>query len=268
MIASELPRLGPGGVHNDQGFRPQCAAALIMSAFISNGHKTMDRRRRPLRHTGRQHRPYALKARDFPAALYMADHSDVLGESLTNLPNMMLSNAVEPVTTFEPILPDTSALAAMGSVLVLCIIAGLVWANEVVPVSRTKLAISKNRGEVKDYLDELREGELDSVDAEDTSSGIVVDGGTTNAIEQEEESFSTVKEVAVRDGRDFERWLFSDWLTSGKSNGAGGRKKEPAIPVLKNAKWNSGDNPVLVASALIGASVTIASITERVSTQF
>lgn len=237
-----------------------------MTAFISNGQKTMDCHRRPLRHTGRQHRPYALKAGNFPAALHMVEHSGVFGESLVSLPNMMLSNAVEPVTTFEPILPDMSALAGMGSVLVLCIIAGLVWANEVVPVSRTKLAISKKRGEVKGYLDELREGELDSVDTEYTSSGIVVDGGTTNAIEQEEESSSTVKEATVGDGRDFERWLFSDWLTSGKSNGASGRKKEPAIPILKKAKWNSGDNPVLVASALIGASVTIASITERVST--
>lgn len=40
---------------------------------------------------------------------------------------------------FEASLPDSSALVAMGVVLVLCVVAGLVWANEVVPVSRTKV---------------------------------------------------------------------------------------------------------------------------------
>jgi hypothetical protein len=34
----------------------------------------------------------------------------------------------------------------MGSVVLLCVAAGYVWANDVVPVSRTKLAISKSRG--------------------------------------------------------------------------------------------------------------------------
>ena len=56
---------------------------------------------------------------------------------------------------FEAVAPDASLLIGMGSVVLLCIVAGFVWANEVVPVSRTKLAISKSRGEVREYLDEL-----------------------------------------------------------------------------------------------------------------
>jgi hypothetical protein len=52
----------------------------------------------------------------------------------------------------------------------------------------------------------------------------------------------------VGDGRGFERWLFTDWLT--KSDKKGGRQKEPALPILKQVKWNSGDNPVLVTAAM------------------
>ena len=52
----------------------------------------------------------------------------------------------------------------------------------------------------------------------------------------------------VGDGRDFERWLFTDWLN--KPDKKGGRQKEPALPILKQAKWNSGDNPVLVTAAM------------------
>ena len=52
----------------------------------------------------------------------------------------------------------------------------------------------------------------------------------------------------VGDGRDFERWLFSDWLN--KPSSKGGRQKEPALPILKDAKWNSGDNPVVVTAAM------------------
>ena len=60
----------------------------------------------------------------------------------------------------------------------------------------------------------------------------------------------TIKPNAVGDGRDFERWLFSDWLNKPSSSGEGGRRKEPALPVLREAKWNSGDNPVLVTAAM------------------
>lgn len=87
------------------------------------------------------------------------------------------------------------------------------------PVSRTKLAMSKKNGAVREYLDEL-------------------DGGDSS--------------------REFERWLFSDWLRKDR------QKKPRAIPLLKG-KWNSGDNPVLVASALIAAGVLLTSVTERIA---
>eukprot|EP00640_Fibrocapsa_japonica_P005812 CAMPEP_0113938900 /NCGR_PEP_ID=MMETSP1339-20121228/5313_1 /TAXON_ID=94617 /ORGANISM="Fibrocapsa japonica" /LENGTH=121 /DNA_ID=CAMNT_0000942227 /DNA_START=335 /DNA_END=700 /DNA_ORIENTATION=- /assembly_acc=CAM_ASM_000762 len=116
----------------------------------------------------------------------------------------------------------------------------MVWANGVVPVSRTKLALSKRDGDVRKYLDELK----------------------TDANNESNVDEKGVIKPNVGDGRDVERWLFSDWLNSGTSK-QGGRKKEPALPVLKSAKWNSGDNPVLVASALIGLGVLITSITER-----
>ena len=62
-----------------------------------------------------------------------------------------------------------------------------------------------------------------------------------------EESIETSVKPNAEDGRDFERWLFSDWLN--KPGAKGGRQKEPALPILKEAKWNSGDNPVLVTAA-------------------
>ena len=59
---------------------------------------------------------------------------------------------VGEAVAFDPVIPDISALLGMGGVILICIVAGFVWANEVVPVSRTKLAISKNRGEVSHAL--------------------------------------------------------------------------------------------------------------------
>jgi hypothetical protein len=123
-------------------------------------------------------------------------------------------------TSFEPILPDTTTLVGMGVIIGLCVIASSVWSNEVVPVSRSKLAISKSRGEVKEYLDELKE--------DDTNE------------------------------RGVEQWLFTDWLQDNKS------QKAPAIPLLKKAKWNSGDNPVVVTSAMMLVGVVVASLTERI----
>lgn len=61
------------------------------------------------------------------------------------------------------------------------------------------------------------------------------------------------------DERGFERWLFSDWLKKDKSS------KPGALPFLKKAKWNSGDNPVLVAFGAIMACVIAASLAERAS---
>ena len=120
-------------------------------------------------------------------------------------------------------MPSTETFVGFGLIVVLCVAASWVWANQVVPVSRSKLAISKNRGQVREYLDDLK--------------------NTT-------------------DDRAMEQWLFTDWLQENKS------EKQPAIPILKKAKWNSGDNPVLAASALIGLGVLFTAVTERAVSLF
>lgn len=159
---------------------------------------------------------------------------------------------------FEAVAPDPSLLVGMGSVVLLCIAAGFVWANDVVPVSRTKLAISKSRGDVKEYLDGLK--------TMDENSSPDINATALQHDEQNDvdEIVGTNVKPNVGDGRDFERWLFSDWLN--KPGAKGGRQKEPALPILKEAKWNSGDNPVLVTAAIMMLGVVLASITERITT--
>jgi hypothetical protein len=161
---------------------------------------------------------------------------------------------------FEAVAPDASLLIGMGSVVLLCIVAGFVWANEVVPVSRTKLAISKSRGEVREYLDEL------SISSNNSDIDLDPTVMTTEGMDEQniinQSSNNDMIRPNVGDGRDFERWLFSDWLNNNKSKG--GRQKEPALPILK-AKWNSGDNPVLVTAAIMMLGVVVASVTERIA---
>ena len=173
----------------------------------------------------------------------------------------------QPVSTtsstqvFEAVAPDASLLIGMGSVVLLCIVAGFVWANEVVPVSRTKLAISKSRGEVREYLDELSSSSNSDIDLDSTVMTTEGMDDEQNIINQSNNN--DVIRPNVGDGRDFERWLFSDWLNNNKSKG--GRQKEPALPILKKAKWNSGDNPVLVTAAIMMLGVVVASVTERIA---
>jgi len=163
---------------------------------------------------------------------------------------------------FEAVLPDSSLLIGMGSVVLLCIVAGFVWANEVVPVSRTKLAISKSRGEVRGYLDDLSGSSSIDDDGIELNATMIAEGAEQQINESNNNNDEMIK-PNVGDGRDFERWLFSDWLNSNKSKG--GRQKEPALPILKKAKWNSGDNPVLVTAAIMMLGVVVASVTERIA---
>ena len=160
--------------------------------------------------------------------------------------------------TFEPILPDSSTLIAFGSIIALSILAVWVWANQVVPVSRTNLALSKKKGPVKDYLDELRAAE-NLVNSTDDTAANATASMSDNALVANAES-----KTPTQGTRALERWLFTDWLQK-DSGSKPGRQKEPALPVLKNAKWNSGDNPVLVASALIMGGVLFTAMTERVA---
>ena len=195
------------------------------------------------------------------------------GQALTSA---ALVTADANVQVFEPVMPDTSGLVAMGGVVVLCVIAALVWNNSVVPISRTKLAISKSRGEVKQYLDGLDGLEeraaattTDTSGSDNISEDIKTSIQSNSAddisegVETSTSMQSNSADAADSDGRDFERWLFTDWLEGRKGGSKAGRQKEPALPILKSAKWNSGDNPVVVTSALMFLGVVIASLTER-----
>lgn len=168
---------------------------------------------------------------------------------------------VETATVFEPIMPSTESLAGFGIIVVLCIVVYNVWAEQVVPVSRTKLAISKSRGEVKQYLDELKASDQSLVNSTDTE--VLVKAAETAS--DDKTVASSVANTDASNNRSFERWLFTDWILDNKSERKGGRQKEPALPILKDAKWNSGDNPVLAASALLGAGLLFSAVTERVS---
>ena len=105
---------------------------------------------------------------------------------------------------------DTQALVAFGIIFGLSGLTYWVWLNVLVPVKRAEVAQSKRAGEIRGYLDELRE------------DGI---------------------QPASATGRGFERWLFTDWLEPNK-------KKDPAVPFLPKSKFNSGDNPVIASTAL------------------
>ena len=121
---------------------------------------------------------------------------------------------------------------------------------------------------MKEYLDELKTSDDsnldDSIIHETTTITTESNGHESTTINSSsiDKSNELIK-PNVGDGRDFERWLFSDWLN--KPSSKGGRQKEPALPILKEAKWNSGDNPVLVTAAIMMLGVVLASITERVA---
>ena len=182
-----------------------------------------------------------------------ADFSRPAVSLIETVPSSLIADSAEGARVFEAVAPDSSLLIGFGAVVLICAVAGYVWAEEVVPVSRTKLALSKRSGDVKEYLDELR-------DAGETGEAANSEA-TSMPMAGEEQSPATTE---TRNGREFERWLFSDWLN--KPAGKGGRQKEPALPILTSAKWNSGDNPVLVTALIMLVGVVVASVTERVAT--
>jgi hypothetical protein len=169
-------------------------------------------------------------------------------------------------------------------ILVLCVASAVVWNTQVVPVSRTKLAISKARGPVQQYLQELS---LVGTERTTTATTFTKDDHDDNVVpkdkqasnkdlpftKEEDMPLSTITTTGTtvapppptstpgtNNSRALERWLFADWLNTYQNKKT---KKEPAIPVLKSAKWNSGDNPVLVTAAMMIVGIVIASCTER-----
>ena len=168
-----------------------------------------------------------------------------------------------PTAVYEAVVPPTETLLGMGLIISLCIVVAFVWSNEVVPVSRTKLAISKSRGEVKEYLDELRSSDPRLIEATTTNSTISTEQQQQMIVGEEDNS--PVAAPGLSSDRALERWLFTDWLLDNKSERKAGRQKEPAIPILKDAKWNSGDNPVVVASLLMLIGLLLTAATEQIS---
>jgi hypothetical protein len=155
--------------------------------------------------------------------------------------------------TFEPIVPDLSGFVV---IVIFCVAVAWVWAYQVVPVARTNLAISKRSGPVADYLEELLQVSTPSGNTTSDTPMEMLENTHPNGTVTESKNLTSRT-------RAFERWLFSDWLDKPKRKS--GRQKDPALPILKNAKWNSGDNPVLAATALILLGVVCTSITERVA---
>jgi hypothetical protein len=160
---------------------------------------------------------------------------------------------------YEAVVPPTETLVGMGLIILLCVVVFNVWQNEVVPVSRTKLAISKSRGEVKEYLDELRASDPRFIEV-NTNSTI-----STEQVSVGEKKSPVTPQISLSSDRTLERWLFTDWLIDNKSERKVGRQKEPAIPILKVAKWNSGDNPVVVASLLMLIGLVLTAVTEQIA---
>jgi hypothetical protein len=80
--------------------------------------------------------------------IILADYHAASAAAIGTIDNTIETAAtISPTaTSFEAVLPDPTVILGMGFVVLLCIAASYVWANEVVPVSRTKLAISKSRG--------------------------------------------------------------------------------------------------------------------------
>lgn len=126
--------------------------------------------------------------------------------------------------SFEPGMPEGTLQAFLGTTGIL-LGAGGIWWNEVIPQKREEVMKSKRQGEIKEYLEDLIENE----NSTESSQG-------------------------------FQRWLFTDWVRQAKREGGA---KPAALPFLKKAKWNSGDNPVLVAFGGIMALVLASSLAER-----
>ena len=206
--------------------------------------------------------------------------------SLTLLPDNNVNAIMEqPSGVYEAVIPQTETLIGMGVIAILSVVCYFVWEKQVVPVSRTKLALSKKKGDVKNYLDELKASELSSASSSslESSSGLMSETsqiigsvnenssllteGSMMGINSSTDTDKSDNEIQSENQRDrgFERWLFNDWLVDNKSEKKGGRQKEPALPILKNAKWNSGDNPVVVAAALMMIGVMFTALTERIA---
>lgn len=134
--------------------------------------------------------------------------------SIQDTTRRMIPPTIETLA-YEPSPMDPNILLSQIAVIGVSGAAAAVWWYVLVPSERTNLARSKRTGPLNDYLEDLREE-----DARSNSS-----------------LFTGQKKV--------ERWLLSDWLSPDTT------RKAAALPFLPKAKFNSGDNPILAAGALI-----------------
>ena len=218
-----------------------------------------------------------------PNAHYMTNSFLSSTRTLAAVPSADLTSQAS-TTSFDAILPDTTTLIGFGIILIVCAIAANVWANQVVPISRTKLAIAKQKNSnstLRQYLDELLEIENSTGNSVTTFANMTELASATTSMNDVTDSVVSDQETITDDrigsnsnrssgrfeggNRAWERWLFTDWLVKDSTIRKSGRQKEPAVPILKSAKWNSGDNPVLVATTLILLGVLLTSVTERIT---
>jgi hypothetical protein len=132
------------------------------------------------------------------------------------------------------------------------------WWDVLVPARRTELAKEKrdkSEGGLGNYLDQLREA-----DASAELQRQKINGATVKLCDSSQEGDETSAKLVGESkprSRTFERWLLRDWLSE-KS-----QEKAAALPFLPKAKFNSGDNPILVATGLIMITGVISSVFER-----
>merc|ERR1719231_226120 len=163
-------------------------------------------------------RPCHSSAPITPSLLRHFGTRQQLPRQLLNPVNMLENNQVLIEKTYEAQMTP-EMMITFSTLTIILVGTAIFWWTTIIPQQRTKLAISKSRGEVKEYLEELKEDATNE------------DGGN----------------------RGFERWL----------NAKKGDVKPGALPFLKKAKWNSGDNPLLVAFGGIMSLVIAASFAER-----
>ena len=132
------------------------------------------------------------------------------------------------VRRYTPTPVDPSVIAQQLAVIGISGAAGFVWWTQTVPAKRLEVSRSKKSGEISDLLDELDEAD------------------------REAEGQPTAGDRRV------ERWLLTDWREPS-------RRKEPALPMLPKSKFNSGDNPILAAAALILSFGVANALAERAS---
>ena len=161
-----------------------------------------------------------------PSTLPFPHAQSIHVANLGHTASLWMSAAGDPTQNFDAQLPSPEVLGGFVGLSAILMVTTLFWWNVVIPQQRTRLAISKSRGEVYDMLQRLE-------DSEETDSS---------------------PSLAIQ------RWLFADWLAQRKRRTA----KPAAVPFLKKTKWNSGDNPILVAVAGIMSLVLVSAVSERI----